>query len=183
MSSVIDNVNNLLKNNQQKTLLHHAAERGNLDAIKYLINEQNLDPQAKTTSGSTVLHYAASSGNLEAIKYLIKEQKLNPTQENNNHTRALDYLDSPSKNEILKFFKECNINISNFIKRNLVVLSRIIISLVMLFTGKKVFDNLSTSKSFSMDNSLTLGFIKQLYRGFAHNAKSSFAHNAESKSI
>ena len=53
-------------------MLHDAAESGNLDLVKYLVEEKNLDVKAKSESGYTVLHSAAWNGNLEMVKYLIK---------------------------------------------------------------------------------------------------------------
>jgi len=50
----------------------NAARNGNLELVKYLIEERHLDVDARTNLGETILHLAALSGNLELVKYLIE---------------------------------------------------------------------------------------------------------------
>ena len=52
------------------SLLHVAAEEGNLDVVQYLV-EQGLDVNAKDDSGFTVLHFVVMSGNLDFIKWFV----------------------------------------------------------------------------------------------------------------
>lgn len=52
------------------------AKEGNLKAIKYLLEEQKLDPNTKNAEGKTLLFPACSSGNLELVRYLVEDKKL-----------------------------------------------------------------------------------------------------------
>lgn len=53
------------------TLLHVAAESGNLELVQYLLSESMCDLPVLTSSGWSVLGCAARSGNLELVKYLV----------------------------------------------------------------------------------------------------------------
>jgi ankyrin repeat protein len=56
------------------TPLHSAAKSGNLDLVKYLIEEKGADFNAPDNDGETPLHSAASWGTLDVLKYLIEEK-------------------------------------------------------------------------------------------------------------
>jgi len=45
--------------------------------MKYLIDEQHVDPSCRNKHGDTPLHFAAWDGQLEAVKYLIAEKHCN----------------------------------------------------------------------------------------------------------
>ena len=51
--------------------LHLAAMRGHLEAVKFMINELNSDPNA-TNDGGNALHCAVIGGHLEVVRYLIE---------------------------------------------------------------------------------------------------------------
>nr|XP_033331350.1 putative ankyrin repeat protein RF_0381 [Megalopta genalis] len=79
-SSIVDS-----KDTFVKIILHTAANTGNLDMVKFLINEKKANLNAKDVNGETILHVAAvpdnfgstvlhavtNSDNLEIVKYLI----------------------------------------------------------------------------------------------------------------
>jgi len=73
----IDNNTNII----EKTAFY-LAKKGNLEVIKYLIEEKNLDVNIKDKSRETILFNACESGNLELVKYLVEEKKLNVNIEN-----------------------------------------------------------------------------------------------------
>ncbi|XP_076378037.1 uncharacterized protein LOC117229504 [Megalopta genalis] len=70
---VLDNSSSIV----DPKVLHVAAVSGNLDMVKFLINEKKADFNAKDNNGSTVLHMAAGSGKLEIVKFLVDEKKVN----------------------------------------------------------------------------------------------------------
>jgi ankyrin repeat protein len=53
--------------------LHYTAESGNLDLMKYLINN-GANPATLSTEGSSPLHHAAKEGHTDIISFLITEQ-------------------------------------------------------------------------------------------------------------
>lgn len=52
--------------------IHWAADRGNLDMIRFLVFDLNADVDLKDEDGQTALHYAASCGHTEVVKYLVE---------------------------------------------------------------------------------------------------------------
>lgn len=53
-----------------RTALHYAAEVGCFKCIKYMV-EQGANINATSNSGTTALHYAAANGHISLVKYLI----------------------------------------------------------------------------------------------------------------
>ena len=58
-------------NNLEDTALFDAARKGDLDAIKRLVEQKKVDIKAKYNQGATALHVAAQEGRLEVVKYLV----------------------------------------------------------------------------------------------------------------
>ena len=54
------------------TILHAACKLGLLDVVKYLVNEQGLDPSCTNNDGSTPLHLVKT---VEVAKFLIEEKQ------------------------------------------------------------------------------------------------------------
>lgn len=52
--------------------IHWAADRGNLDMIRFLVFDLKADVDLKDEDGQTALHYAASCGHTEVVRYLIE---------------------------------------------------------------------------------------------------------------
>ena len=59
------------KSNDSYTPLYEAAQRGQLDLLKYLLRV-NADPRVKTDMQNSLLHAAAASGNLECVETLLR---------------------------------------------------------------------------------------------------------------
>ena len=55
------------------TPLHSASQYGKLDVIKYLIKEQQCDPNCRTLNGITPLHLACRHQHFETVVYLVNE--------------------------------------------------------------------------------------------------------------
>ena len=58
--------------------MHLAAERGNIEGIKFLLPLFGERVHEKTNDSYTVLHWAAQCGHCQVARYLITELKLNP---------------------------------------------------------------------------------------------------------
>ena len=59
-----------------------AADRGDLNRVKKLVNEEKNDPmQTSKYGGYSALHYAARKGKLNIIIYLIEREGCNPSPE------------------------------------------------------------------------------------------------------
>ena len=60
------------KKQVSSNLLFKAADRGDLNRVKKLVNEGKEDPmQTSKSGGYSALHYAARKGKLNIIMYLI----------------------------------------------------------------------------------------------------------------
>ena len=55
------------------TPLHHAAVCNQLEMVKYLVDEQLVDPLCQAEDGSAPLHLACVGGNIAVVAYLVKE--------------------------------------------------------------------------------------------------------------
>ncbi|XP_011858782.1 PREDICTED: ankyrin-1-like, partial [Vollenhovia emeryi] len=53
-------------------LLHIVAHIGALETVKYLVEKENANVNAKDYLGSTALHFAAESGHLGVVEYFVK---------------------------------------------------------------------------------------------------------------
>jgi len=51
--------------------IHWAADRGNLDMLKFIVTDLKADLELKDQEGQTALHYAASCGHADIVKYLV----------------------------------------------------------------------------------------------------------------
>lgn len=58
------------KDDDGKSLLHLASEKGRIDCVRYLC-EQGLNIDKQDDSKFTALHYAAVNGHLKCVQYLI----------------------------------------------------------------------------------------------------------------
>ena len=82
--------NPLLLNDDGNSTLHVATDGGQLNIIKYLIEEQKCLPVTPSAHDeSSALHIAAFNGFLPAIKYFIEKMKINPLLSNNQHKNPL----------------------------------------------------------------------------------------------
>lgn len=52
--------------------IHWAADRGNIDMLRFLIFDLKANIELKDQDGQTALHYAASCGHTDIVKYLVE---------------------------------------------------------------------------------------------------------------
>ena len=62
----------------ERTALHHAAERGHLHIVQYLIEKQQMNPKTRDQDDLIALDYAAERGHLHIVQYLIEKQQIKP---------------------------------------------------------------------------------------------------------
>lgn len=67
---------------QTKNALHLAAERGDIEQVKDLIENNIISIDSQTEMGSCALHFAAYNGHLNVIEYLVKERGFDINCEN-----------------------------------------------------------------------------------------------------
>ena len=56
------------------TAAHDAAAMGQLDCLKYLLNETRCSPQDRTLEGSTVIHVACRFGRIDIVRWLVESK-------------------------------------------------------------------------------------------------------------
>ena len=61
--------------------LHLVSQKGDLEEVKRLTEEKELNPLQKDKDGMNALHYAARGGQLCVLKYFIEEQGHNPASQ------------------------------------------------------------------------------------------------------
>ena len=66
------------------TPLHTSCQGGDIDVVRYLVNEMNKYTPLKdvvydrTKKGNTPIHYAAGNGHLQVVKLFISELNCDP---------------------------------------------------------------------------------------------------------
>lgn len=85
------------------SLLHWAADRGNLEIVKYFIQNLKADIDIKDVDGQTPLHYAASCGHTDVVKYLL-DKGANANLLDNEQQSAFEMANNPQICELLKQF-------------------------------------------------------------------------------
>ena len=91
----------------EKTALHHAAEKGELERVETLINNPNINLNSQDSYGDTALHYAARKGHLEIIKILGKcEENIHIKIGNNKGATPLHTAAEEGQLGIVKYLLE-----------------------------------------------------------------------------
>ena len=80
------------KNSLERTPLYSASATGQLEMVKYLIDEQHCDPLAKECQNSTPLHFVCQPfDSISVVKYLINEQHCDPMIKDAHNLTPLHY--------------------------------------------------------------------------------------------
>ena len=85
--SNIDDTNSVIKYRDENGLgvIHWAADRGNKDIVKMLLNIKGLDVNLQDNDGQTALHYACSCSHIEVVKLLTDCPNVDRTIRDNDH--------------------------------------------------------------------------------------------------
>ena len=57
--------------------LHIASQKGDLQEVMWLVEEEHLSPLQKNEHGKPALHYAAWSGHLNVLRYFVEDRGCN----------------------------------------------------------------------------------------------------------
>src|SRR5947209_2117160 len=74
--------------------LHRASRTGNLNAVKFILRQENVDVDARNAGGSTSLSLAANYGNIDIVKLLVVEFKADVNTKDNYGTTPLHFAAS-----------------------------------------------------------------------------------------
>jgi ankyrin repeat protein len=88
------------------TPLHFAAKSGNLDLVKYLIEEKGADFNAPDNDGKIALHFAARWAKLDVVKYLIEEKGADFNAPDNDGKIALHFAAESGELDLVKYLIE-----------------------------------------------------------------------------
>ena len=98
-------------------LLHIACQRGEMDIVRYLIIDENCDPNVQNyTSFNTPLHIAAKYGQGAAIVQLLSCEECNPNYQNREFDTPLHIAAKHGQDGSivqLLSYRECNPNVQN----------------------------------------------------------------------
>ncbi|KAH0793308.1 ankyrin repeat protein [Histomonas meleagridis] len=92
-----------LQQDEKEFLLHMTAKEGDLQIMKYLIEELKINKEAKDVEDWTTLHIACHYGNLQVIKYLVEEQKVNINAKNKYHEIPFHFSCGYGDLEVVKY--------------------------------------------------------------------------------
>ena len=100
-----------IKNLNGSTPLHVAAQKGSLEALIILL-ENNFNLNAKDGDGKTPLILAVNNGHIEIVKYLLNNSNCNlQAKDRNNGWNALHFGISNGNLEVVKLLLQKNISV------------------------------------------------------------------------
>ena len=82
------------------------AKGGNLDVLKYFIDERNWNPACLGHDGRTPLHVATEHAHFDVVKYLVIEQQVEPLCQDENGWTPLHLSFASNGLGIVKFLTE-----------------------------------------------------------------------------
>ncbi len=94
------------------TLLHFAADGGDMDQIKYLIEEKGMSARITDEDGETPLFRAAAMGHLEAVVYLLEEAGSSPLDVNRLGQAPIHRAARQGHLDIINYFIKRNVPVN-----------------------------------------------------------------------
>lgn len=102
-----EGLNPLDKDINDDTLLHFAAIKGELDILKYLVEDVECNPAMQGFRGTTTLHAAAQGEQFTTVKYLVEQCQLDPIALDHVNWYPLHYACSGGDLEVVRYLIEC----------------------------------------------------------------------------
>ncbi|XP_019856652.1 PREDICTED: serine/threonine-protein phosphatase 6 regulatory ankyrin repeat subunit B-like [Amphimedon queenslandica] len=100
--------------NEGQIPLHCACESGNIQLVKFLINNMKCDVNAKDTRDQTCVTFACFLGNLDLVQLLIQQYKLEPLATDKFGFTALHAAAMTGHTHILEWYsQEYSLDITN----------------------------------------------------------------------
>ena len=93
-------------NPEESKALHIASYNGDIDIIKYLIEDAHFDPDVKDAINRVPLHYASSNGKAEVVEYLTKYQNCDPCFEDSLKMNSLHFAIEKGHLHVLRYLVE-----------------------------------------------------------------------------
>ncbi|KAH0795968.1 serine/threonine-protein phosphatase 6 regulatory ankyrin repeat subunit B-like isoform X1 [Histomonas meleagridis] len=93
--------------------IHLAAQTGNLESVKFLVEKADVDAKEKNQLGTTPLHLAAQYGQLPVVQYLIEDCGIDPEIRDKNGNTPLQVACIHDQLEVVKYLIE-TIGLSKF---------------------------------------------------------------------
>lgn len=97
--------------NTLKSVLHYAAEKGNLECVKYL-TERGAVVDRADEEGKTPFLYAVEGGFLECVKYLVEEKKADIFRRDVSHYDGLDFAYRAKSLSCFKYLSENGLDVT-----------------------------------------------------------------------
>lgn len=98
-------IKNPIENSKAVKMVLNAISTGDLETVKYLIEENNIDVNSTDESGKTLLMKACCNTNLDLVKYLV-ENKADITIKDKQNYNALMYAVEKSSLDIVRYLFE-----------------------------------------------------------------------------
>ena len=95
----------MIRDSKNRTPLHSACKKGNLNVVKYLVENCEIDISCRNnTSHVTPLDMAAEKGHMQVVQYLVEERKCPVSPGSKNAHSALHRAAYGGKLDIVKYF-------------------------------------------------------------------------------
>ena len=91
------------KDEEERTLLMRASDRGRLGIVKKLV-EKGAKLNERDSMGMTAAHYAVMSEEVEVVKFLLKKG-IDSNLKDNDGMTPLDLVDSEEMKEVFEIHK------------------------------------------------------------------------------
>uniref|UniRef100_A0A6P7GEX0 Uncharacterized protein LOC114338418 n=1 Tax=Diabrotica virgifera virgifera TaxID=50390 RepID=A0A6P7GEX0_DIAVI len=101
-----------ISNIHKHTLIHKAAQSGDLEVLQYLVENCKMDVNVSDVDGNVPAHFAAKSNKVEILRYL---KTIGSDLNQRNHQRAtlVDMAAAEDAVDVLNFLKgECNFSLN-----------------------------------------------------------------------
>ena len=96
--------------------IHSASLNGNLEVVRFFIEDMKCDPNCKGQDGRTPLHHASEGGHLDVVKYLVDTHHCDPLCSDRHKNTPLHSAAAEDQLEIVQYFAsipDCNLQVKN----------------------------------------------------------------------